>query len=111
MDKKVQRFKDGKVEFRAEQVSARGARGSARGSKRGGKGRAKGKFVSSRRPGSATGFDASTMANLIQMSKQWNAGGGAGGVGAAGTPNARQCFNCNQFGHVRAHCPVPKTKN
>ena len=110
-DEKVQRYKDGKLEFRAEQVSARRAQGSSWGSKRGGKGRAKGKYVSSRHSGSATGFDASTMANLIQMSKQWNAGCVSGGAGAAGTPNACQCFNCNQVGHVRAHCPVPKTNN
>ena len=98
-EEKVQRFKDAKVEYRAEQVSARGARGSAQGSKKS-RGRGKGKEVSRR-----AGFDPATF-NLIKMSHQWNAGAGVGAPWAAGASNGRQCFHCHQMGHIRAHCPA-----
>ena len=102
MDEKFQRFKDAKVEYRAEQVSARGACGSARGSRKG-RGRGNGKGVSRR-----AGFDPATL-SLIKMSHQWNAGGGARAPGAAGASNGRQCYRCQGFGHIRAHCPANNT--
>ena len=98
-DKKVQRFKDAKAEYRAEQVSARGARGSARGFKKG-----KGKAAPRR------SFDAATL-NLIRSSHQWNASAGVGGPGPSGVP-MKQCFHCGQMGHIRMHCPTkPATKS
>ena len=101
-NEKVQRFKDAKVEYQAEQVSARGASGSAWGSRKG-RGRGKGKGVSTRAE-----FDPATL-NLIKMSHQWNAGGGAGAPGAAGATDGCQCYHCQQFGHIRAHCPAKNT--
>ena len=78
-----------------------GGQGSGRGSRaRGGKGKGRGKGVSARR--TAT-YD---MGTVVQMANHLSQGRGSRRSGVV--PGAKACFNCQQFGHLKATCTNPK---